>query len=78
MVRQFLNIFFQFYMMFNVAVGGTSGFFPDNGNYKNRKPWKNTSQTGPADFWNARNEWSFTWQGDKVALIVDYIEMRNW
>lgn len=29
----------------NLAVGGTNGFFPDNSENEQKKPWKNNSPT---------------------------------
>lgn len=66
-----------FYLMLNVAVGGMTGFFPDNWNYGYEKPWKNDSPHGVDDFWANRGRWEGSWQGDKTCMEVDYIEMRN-
>lgn len=41
----------QFYIVLNVAVGGTNGFFPDG--IVSNKPWANTSPQAFLDFWNA-------------------------
>jgi len=69
----------EFYVIFNVAVGGTNGFFPENMKSTNGagKPWSNNSPTASQNFWEKRSEWRDTWQGDKAALIVDYIEVRS-
>ncbi|KAH3775029.1 beta-1,3-glucan-binding protein-like [Dreissena polymorpha] len=64
-----------FYLILNVAIGGTNGFFPDDWTYNSRKPWNNNSPTEPADFWNHKNDWLPSWQGDNVAMEVDYVEM---
>ena len=63
-------------MILNNAVGGTSGFFPDN---QYGKPWwnHNGQRTGQKDFWNARGSWQPTWHGDETALIVDYVEFKS-
>merc|ERR1712121_340133 len=55
----------EFYMILNVAVGGTSGFFGDGGN----KPWTNSKgqRQGQQDFWNSRWSWQNTWHGDDTA-----------
>jgi len=50
--------FLQFYLLINLAVGGTNGYFNDawiNGN--GAKPWSNNSPTAMRDFWNAKNMW---------------------
>ncbi|CAG5117643.1 unnamed protein product [Candidula unifasciata] len=67
----------NFYLILNVAVGGTSGFFPDDVNYGVKKPWKNNSPRAAEDFWNAHSQWLPTWQGDNVALLIDYVEFRS-
>jgi len=71
----------DFYAIFNVAVGGTNGFFTDNaGTYTPaRKPWVNSSPHAAQDFWDKRSDWQGTWDksGTDSALVVDYIEFRN-
>jgi len=68
----------EFYMIFNVAVGGTNGFFPDGNHYGGTtKPWANTSPQAAEDFWNARSAWGATWQDDKVGMIVDYVQFET-
>ena len=60
----------------NVAVGGTNGFFPDsvpNAGY--RKPWSNQDGDAPRKFWEGRNLWQPTWQGDDASMIVDSVRM---
>lgn len=48
----------KFYLILNVAVGGTNGFFPDGvGN----KPWGDASLTAPKEFWDASGLWLPTW-----------------
>ncbi|KAK7498942.1 hypothetical protein BaRGS_00009751 [Batillaria attramentaria] len=64
----------DFYMIFNVAVGGTNGFFPEG--VWNNKPWSNTGTTAPQDFYRHKNEWYSTWHGDDVAMMIDYVEFR--
>lgn len=65
-----------FYFVLNVAVGGTNGFFWDgwtNGN--GDKPWDNNSPTAPKDFWDDFPVWSQTWNGEDVAMAIDYIRV---
>lgn len=64
-----------FYLILNVAVAGTNGFFPDDWVYNSPKPWKNTSPTEPQDFWNGRRHWLPSWKGDAVAMEIDYVQM---
>jgi hypothetical protein len=49
-----------FYLIINLAVGGTSGWFPDG---KGGKPWYDESQNAMRDFANAQDTWSKTWGG---------------
>lgn len=66
----------QFYLIMNVAVGGTNGFFPDNvSNADGRKPWSNRDANGPEKFWKGRSQWQPTWKGDDAAMIVDSVKM---
>ncbi|XP_068233194.1 beta-1,3-glucan-binding protein-like isoform X1 [Palaemon carinicauda] len=70
----------KFYIILNLAVGGTGGFFPDDIPGSN-KPWSNTSPTAFLDFWNARDDWLPTWKqgetsiSEKAALFIDYIKV---
>ncbi|WAR07073.1 BGBP-like protein [Mya arenaria] len=64
-----------FYLILNVAVGGTSGFFPDDWTYNSRKPWRDGSTKELEEFWAARHEWQPSWQGDMVAMEVDWVEI---
>lgn len=63
-----------------MAVGGTNGYFPDQGN-QSEKPWKNSSPQAAADFWNGRNQWLPGWNLDKnnessyAALVIDSIKV---
>ncbi|KAF6031870.1 GNBPB5 [Bugula neritina] len=66
----------EFYLIMNVAVGGTNGFFPDNvGNAGYNKPWSNRDTNAPEKFWRAKNLWQPTWQGDDAAMQVDSVRM---
>lgn len=48
----------EFYLILNVAAGGTNGFFQDN---VGDKPWINGDrQTAMKAFWDARSEWEST------------------
>ncbi|KAK7498940.1 hypothetical protein BaRGS_00009749 [Batillaria attramentaria] len=67
----------DFYLILNVAVGGTIGYFDDSWDYGVTKPWNNTSPQAAQDFWNKRDEWESTWHGDDVAMEVDYVEFRH-
>ncbi|KAJ7222441.1 glycoside hydrolase family 16 protein [Mycena pura] len=47
-----------FYLLIDLAVGGTSGWFPDN---VGGKPWFDGSLRAMADFWGAKSQWYATW-----------------
>ena len=54
----------EFYIILNVAVGGTSDYFPDGvGN----KPWNNADPHAVNSFYDAVKTWYPTWQ--KVRLV---------
>jgi len=48
----------EFYLILNVAVGGTNGWFEDAAD---GKPWVDASKTARKDFWDAREQWYPTW-----------------
>lgn len=61
-----------FYIILNVAVGGTNGYFPDGlGN----KPWSNRSPHAVNEFYRAKDRWYPTWKGEDASLRVDYIRV---
>ena len=49
----------KFYLILNVAVGSTNGWWTDG---LQGKPWVDGSPTAPRDFWNARDQWYPTWK----------------
>ncbi|KIY71336.1 glycoside hydrolase family 16 protein [Cylindrobasidium torrendii FP15055 ss-10] len=64
----------EFYLILNVAVGGTSGWFPDDiGN----KPWYDGSDRAMTDFAKAQDTWSATWPSseDQRAFRIDTVKM---
>ncbi|KZV93954.1 concanavalin A-like lectin/glucanase [Exidia glandulosa HHB12029] len=62
-----------FYLILNVAVGGTNGWFPDTfGN----KPWENRATTAMRDFAIAQDTWAATWPApEERAMQVEYVKM---
>ncbi|TVY94450.1 Beta-1,3-glucan-binding protein [Lachnellula willkommii] len=48
----------EFYLILNVAVGGTNGWFKDGAS---GKPWVDQSLTAKNDFWNSQKQWYPTW-----------------
>ncbi|CAB3363618.1 Hypothetical predicted protein [Cloeon dipterum] len=65
----------EFYLILNVAVGGTNGFFPDGVANPGGKPWSNASPTAFKDFWEGKAQWEPTWQGDTTDMLVDYVRV---
>ncbi|KAF2190477.1 glycoside hydrolase family 16 protein, partial [Zopfia rhizophila CBS 207.26] len=61
----------DFYLVLNVAVGGTNGWFKDG---KSGKPWLDSSPTAKKDFWGAREEWYPTWE-NKGFMKVKSVKM---
>ena len=64
----------KFYLILNVAVGGTANFFPDG---VGGKPWNNDDPHAVNAFWNARDQWLPTWKGDDTAMKVDWIRVYD-
>lgn len=61
----------SFFLVMNVAVGGTNTYFPDT----SEKPWTTTDAHAVNTFWNARGQWQPTWKGDDVAMKVDWVKV---
>ncbi|KAI1816104.1 concanavalin A-like lectin/glucanase domain-containing protein [Poronia punctata] len=55
----------KFYLILNVAVGGTNGWFQDS---KSGKPWLDSSPNAKKDFWNARDSWFPTWKSPAMEV----------
>lgn len=64
----------SFYLILDLAVGGTSGWFPDGAG---GKPWLDESTTPMLDFWRQKDTWYATWPTDNDArsLVIDYVKM---
>lgn len=63
-----------FYLILNLAVGGTNGWFPDNAG---NKPWLDNSKTAMLDFAQAQDTWYPTWgsDGESSSFVVDSVKM---
>lgn len=48
----------DFYLIFNVAVGGTNAYFPDG---QCGKTWTNNDSRSANTFWNTNGVWYPTW-----------------
>ncbi|GAK65446.1 concanavalin A-like lectin/glucanase [Moesziomyces antarcticus] len=64
----------KFYLILNVAVGGTNGYFSDA---ERNKPWQNAGSNPVADFWAARTRWLPSWPSDpkKRGMAIDSVKM---
>ncbi|KAF9950108.1 hypothetical protein BGZ72_008168 [Mortierella alpina] len=65
----------EFYIIMNVAVGGSSGYFPDN---VGGKPWSDKSGHAVNEFYDAKDSWYPSWgpeNGLDRAMAVDYIRV---
>lgn len=63
----------EFYLILNLAVGGTNGWFKDG---NDGKPWLDTSKNARKEFWEARHKWEPTWtqpymQVKKVTMMQE-------
>ena len=67
----------DFYLILNVAVGGTNGWFEDG---VNGKPWVDSSPVAKHDFWNARNQWLPTWErsGEMIVKSVKVWQQKGY
>jgi beta-glucanase (GH16 family) len=55
----------EFYLILNLAVGGTNGWFQDG---KSGKPWLDQSPNAPKDFWDAQESWYPTWKQPQLEI----------
>ncbi len=62
----------EFYLILNLACGGTNPYFPDG---VGGKPWNNADPHAPNAFYNGKGQWLPTWKGEDAALQVDSIKV---
>jgi beta-glucanase (GH16 family) len=65
----------EFYLIFNVAVGGTNAYFPDGAC---GKPWSNNDPHAVNAFYNAKGQWYSTWNYPAThdsAMQIDYVKV---
>ncbi|KAG4439544.1 hypothetical protein IFR05_004984 [Cadophora sp. M221] len=63
----------SFYLILNVAVGSTNGYFPDK---LGDKPWLDDSKNAMGDFWKANATWLSTWgEGSTRGMTVNRVRM---
>jgi hypothetical protein len=56
----------EFYLIINLAVGGTSGYFPDG---VGSKPWSDTSPRASSEFYDNKGQWLPTWGGHSTFQV---------
>ncbi|KAJ7254692.1 glycoside hydrolase family 16 protein [Mycena haematopus] len=63
-----------FYLIIDLAVGGTSGWFPDG---VGGKPWFDSSLNAMYEFYQAQNTWHATWPTNPAdgAFRIDSVKM---
>lgn len=54
-----------FYLIANVAVGSTNGYFADG---VDGKPWVGVAPTAMRDFWYANATWAPTWSDQGMTI----------
>eukprot|EP00741_Cyanophora_paradoxa_P002631 tig00000615_g2553.t1 len=70
----------EFYLILNLAVGGTNGYFPDG---VGAKPWGNASPAAVNEFWAARGAWADGWRsnpasgGTEREMQVDWVRVTQ-
>ncbi|XP_065187034.1 beta-1,3-glucan-binding protein-like [Sycon ciliatum] len=64
----------KFYLIFDMACGGTNGYFPDG---QGGKPWTDKSEHAVNEFWGGRSAWQSTWKGEDVAMQIDYVRVYD-
>jgi hypothetical protein len=65
----------EFYIILNVAAGGTNTYFPDG---ECGKTWTNDDPRAPNTFWNSKDEWYSTWnypETNQSAMKVDSVKV---
>lgn len=65
----------EYYLILNVAVGGTNGWFADG---KSGKPWIDASETAKNDFWDARDTWYPTWTANDNQGQMEVSKVEIW
>lgn len=65
----------EFFLIMNVAVGGTNSYFVDD---KCGKTWNNNDGHAPNTFWNSRDQWYPSWnypESNDAAMKIDYVKI---
>lgn len=61
-----------FYIIINLAVGGTAGYFKDG---VSGKPWTDKSSNAVNEFYRAKNQWYPTWDETERDLVIDSVKV---
>ncbi|TRM66532.1 glycoside hydrolase family 16 protein [Schizophyllum amplum] len=63
----------EFYLILDVAVGGTNGWFPDD----DGKPWLDGSAAAMRDFIKSKDKWYSSWpdNAEERAFVIDSVKM---
>ncbi|KIY45933.1 glycoside hydrolase family 16 protein [Fistulina hepatica ATCC 64428] len=64
-----------FYLIIDLAVGGTNGWFPDN---EGGKPWYDGSSSAMYDFAKAQDTWYANWPTDEDDLSFRIDSVKMW
>jgi beta-glucanase (GH16 family) len=62
----------RFYLIINLAVGGTGGYFDDS---VTGKPWSDRGGNAFRDFYNKKDEWFKTWDNPDADLVIDSVKI---
>jgi len=65
----------EFYLIFNVAVGGVNGYFPDG---QCAKPYSNTSPSASNEFYDTKDQWYPSWNypaTNQAAMKIDSVRV---
>ena len=62
----------EFYLIINLAVGGTNGWFKDGAA---GKPWVDKSKTAPKDFLAGKDQWYPTWKPETAKFTISSVKM---
>ena len=64
----------EFYLILNVGVGGTNGWFKDGAS---GKPWVDSSEFARREFWKAQDQWYPTWQKEGAGQM-EVTSVKMW
>ncbi|KZT06745.1 glycoside hydrolase family 16 protein [Laetiporus sulphureus 93-53] len=65
----------EFYLILDVAAGGTNGWFPDS---EGDKPWYDGSDTAMREFAEAQSTWAASWPSDAADRAFRVSSVKMW